>query len=174
MSSNTKILVLHSKTLLCTLLLLFAGILITILLFSAFVAPSENAENIEQTTPSDTSASEVSSEKSSSEDAAYIPGVYSTCVKLGSAHAEIKVYLDANHINHIELVNLDESVATMYPLMSPLLNELASKVIDAQSVENITYSTENKYTSLILLNAINNTINKGCIQTQPITLSEIQ
>lgn len=165
MSSNTKILVLHSKTLLYTLLLLFAGILITILLFSAFATPSENTETIEQTTPSETSASD---------ETAYIPGVYSTCVKLGSAQAEIKVYLDTTHINHIELANLDESVATMYPLMSPLLDELAAKVIDAQSVENITYSTENKYTSLILLNAINSTIHKGCIQTQAIDLSDMQ
>lgn len=169
MSSNTKILVLHSKTLLYTLLLLFAGILVTILLFSAFVTPTKNTENIEhdieQNSPSETSVSD---------ETAYIPGIYSTCVKLGSAHAEIKVYLDANHINHIELAHLDESVATMYPLMSPLLDELATKVINAQSVENITYSTENRYTSLILLNAINNTINKGCAHTQAIDLSNMQ
>lgn len=165
MSSNTKILVLHSKTLLATLLILFAGILITILLFSAFSSPSENTQTIEQTTPLETSPSDETS---------YIPGVYTTCVKLGSAHAEIKVYLDTNHINHIELVNLDESVATMYPLMSPLLDELAAKVITAQSVENITYATENKYTSLILLNAISNTINKGCLQTQSTDLSNMQ
>ena len=159
MSSNTKILVLHSKTLLATLLLLFAGILITILLFSAFATPSQDSPNIEQ---------------HSQTENAYIPGVYSTCLKLGSAQAEIKVYLDANHINHIELAHLDESVATMYPLMSPLLDELATKVINAQSVENITYATENKYTSLILLNAINTTINKGCNHTQATPLSDMQ
>lgn len=165
MSSNTKILVLHSKTLLTTLLLLFAGILITILLFSAFSTPSQDNQNIEQPIPS---------KASPTTETAYIPGVYSTCVKLGSAHAEIKVYLDANHINHIELVHLDESIATMYPLMSPLLDELATKVINAQSVDNITYSTENKYTSLILLNAINNTLNKACNHSQAIDLSNMQ
>lgn len=47
-----------------------------------------------------------------------------------------------------------KAVTTMYPLMEPCLDELTAKVIDNQGLENISYSTESKYTSILLLNAI--------------------
>ena len=52
------------------------------------------------------------------------------------------------------LVNLDEAVTTMYPLMEPALNDLASQICTKQSLEDITYSDDNKYTSQVLLDAI--------------------
>lgn len=146
MSSHTKIVVLRSKELLYTVLLLLVSIMIILVLFSLFM-PSEH------TTPE------------SGQETSYIPGVYSTALQLGDTNLELQVTVDADHINDIRLVNLDETVTTMYPLMEPCLQELTSKVLEAQSVENISYSTESKYTSLLLLNAISQTLDKASVST---------
>lgn len=149
MSAHTKIVVLRSKELLYTILLLFIGILIILVLLSLFL-------------PSD----------SVSQDSAalYVPGVYSTTLQLGNAAAQLQVTVDADHINGIELINLDEAVTTMYPLMEPCLDELTAKVLDQQGLDNVSYSSESKYTSIMLLNAISQSLDKAAVQSEePIT-----
>lgn len=146
MSANTKIVVLRSREVLYTILLLFVGILIILVLLSLFL-PSDSAS------PTEESA------------ALYVPGVYSSTLRLGNAAAQLQVTVDADHINAIELINLDEAVTTMYPLMEPCLDELAAKVIDNQGLENISYSTESKYTSILLLNAISQSLSKAAVST---------
>ena len=139
MSANTKIVVLRSREVLYTILLLFVGILIILVLLSLFL-PSDSAS------PTEESA------------ALYVPGVYSSTLQLGNAAAQLQVTVDTDHINAIELINLDEAVTTMYPLMEPCLDELTAKVIDNQGLENISYSTESRYTSILLLNAISQSL----------------
>ena len=118
MSAHTKIVVLRSKELLYTILLLFVGILIILVLLSLFL-------------PSD------SDSVSQDSAALYVPGVYSTTLQLGNAAAQLQVTVDADHINGIELINLDEAVTTMYPLMEPCLDELTAKVLDQQGLDNV-------------------------------------
>lgn len=151
MSAHTKIVVLRSKELLYTILLLFVGILIILVLLSLFL-------------PSD------SDSVSQDSAALYVPGVYSTTLQLGNAAAQLQVTVDADHINGIELINLDEAVTTMYPLMEPCLDELTAKVLDQQGLDNVSYSSENKYTSIMLLNAISQSLDKAAVQSEePIT-----
>ena len=151
MSAHTKIVVLRSKELLYTILLLFVGILIILVLLSLFL-------------PSDSD--------SVSQDSAdlYVPGVYSTTLQLGNAAAQLQVTVDADHINGIELINLDEAITTMYPLMEPCLDELTAKVLDQQGLDNVSYSSESKYTSIMLLNAISQSLDQAAVQSEePIT-----
>ncbi len=151
MSAHTKIVVLRSKELLYTILLLFVGILIILVLLSLFL-------------PSD------SDSVSQDSAALYVPGVYSTTLQLGNAAAQLQVTVDADHINGIELINLDEAVTTMYPLMEPCLDELTAKVLDQQGLDNVSYSSESKYTSIMLLNAISQSLDKAAVQSEePIT-----
>ena len=49
----------------------------------------------------------------------------------------------------------------MYPLVEPAMDEIVSQVIEKQSTENITYSENNQYTSMILISAIDNTLKKS-------------
>lgn len=146
MSSNTKIVVLRSKEILYSIIMLVLGILILIFAVSIFHPNEKNTVSPPET-----------------EGATYVPGVYTTSLQLGNIQADLQVTVDANHINDISLVNLEESVATMYPLMEPTLDDLKAKIIDAQSVENISYDTENRYTSLVLLQAIAETLEQ-CTQ----------
>ena len=47
----------------------------------------------------------------------YVPGVYTTSLILNDNVVEIEVTVDERNINSIRLVNLDEAVTTMYPLI---------------------------------------------------------
>ncbi len=147
MSSHTKIVVLRSKELLYTILLLVVILLAIVILFSIFVPGAESSDE----------------EAAIDTTSAYVPGIYTSTLQLGNTNLEMQVVVDANHINAITLTNLDESVATMYPLMEPTLTELANKVIEAQTVENISYSTESKYTSLMLLNSMAQALDKAAV-----------
>ena len=146
MSSHTKIVVLRSKELLYTILLVVVVLLTIIILFSLFVPGADSSADKKTSLPT---------------EAAYVPGVYTSTLQLGNANLEMQVVVDANHINDISISNLDESIETMYPLMKPTLTELENKVLEAQTVENISYSTETKYTSLMLLNSIAQALEKA-------------
>ena len=80
---------------------------------------------------------------------------------MGSQSADVQVIVDENRIQSISLVSLDETVATMYPLMEPALENVSEQVIKQQSTEGITYRTDNQYTSIVLLNAIENALAKA-------------
>lgn len=91
----------------------------------------------------------------------YVPGIYSSTLLLGNANVELQIAVDKNHINSITLTNLDESITTLYPLMSPTLSELATVILSEQSIDNISYGTENRYTSMLLMQAITEALDKA-------------
>ena len=75
------------------------------------------------------------------------------------------VTVDENNINDIRMVNLDEAVTTMFPLLEPAFDDLANQIVRNQSVSDIAYSDDNKYTSLVLLDAIKTSLGRqkpGC------------
>ena len=74
---------------------------------------------------------------------------------------DVEVTVDENNINDIQIVNLDEAVTTMFPLIEPVFDDLAEKILKTQSLENITYADDNKYTSTVLLNAIKASLQKA-------------
>ena len=69
--------------------------------------------------------------------------------------------VDENRIQSVSMVNLDETVETMYPLMEPALENIADQVVEKQTTEGITYSADYQYTSVVLLNAIENALAKA-------------
>ncbi|MBQ2117255.1 MAG: hypothetical protein II193_11830 [Lachnospiraceae bacterium] len=193
MSSNTKIVVLRSKEVIYTIIILVAAVLI-ITLVAALFASDKSAQNIpEPETGSDSafnrtaddidlsvsdqnsSYSEyISSPEQNVTDSEplldqtanntsdlYNPGVYSSVLSLGNADLELQITVDSDHINSITLSNLNEAVETMYPLVKPTLDDIAKQIIENQSIENIHYSDENRYTSLLLIQTINQTLEKS-------------
>ena len=73
---------------------------------------------------------------------------------------DIRVTVDEDNINNIEMVNISDSVTTMYPLIQNSFEEIKSSVIANGGVEGVTYSSENKYTSVMILKAIENALDK--------------
>lgn len=145
MSSKTKIMVFHMKELIYTGIFIVLGILFLVLLAIMFL-PGKG----EKETPSET-------------ESVYVPGVYSTPLVLGNHTVDVEVIVDAHSIQSVTLKNLDEAVTTMYPLIQPSLEDLTDQLLKTQSLENITYAEENKYTCLVLLDAIQTSLKKASV-----------
>lgn len=96
----------------------------------------------------------------------YTPGVYTSTVILNDTAMDVEVVVDENHINSISLVNLDESVETMYPLVKPAMEDLSGQIIASQSVDNITYPQANQYTSMVLHNAVKSALAKSLAESE--------
>lgn len=176
MSSNTKIVVLHSKELIYATALIIISILIIIVALSLFAPGTTQTSNNTNTTEISTeNASENTSDEimtdtasvntlpATSASAVYMPGLYSSMVQLGNSNIELQIAVDYNHINSITLMNLDEAVSAMYPLVEPTLEELSTAIITNQSLDNIEYTSEQRYTSLLLMQAISTTLDKAKI-----------
>ena len=49
----------------------------------------------------------------------------------------------------------------MYPLMEPALESLSRQICESQSLEDLSYSEESQYTSLMLMSAIRTALDKA-------------
>lgn len=139
MGSKTKIMVFRMRELIYTGIFVALGIVLIILMILMFKPKGSDEPKISDDTTSTMK---------------YTAGIYTTPITLGENAIDVEVTVDADHINSIRLINLSESVTTMYPLVEPALDELADQICEKQSTENIAYSEESKYTSQILLKAI--------------------
>lgn len=148
MSSKTKIIVLHLKELLYTGIFLLLAILFIVLLAIMFL-PEHKKET-----------------KNAQSESAYVPGIYTTSIQLGGSCVDVEVVVDENHINALQLHTLDEAVTTMYPLIEPSFDALAEQITQSQSLEGITYSDDTRYTSMLLLNAISQSLEKAAASAQ--------
>lgn len=146
LSSKTKIMVLHMKELIYTAIFVGLGILLVILLVCMFHKKGDEGKT-EATMK-------------------YQAGVYTSSILFNDNILDVEVTVDDSKIKSIALVNLDESVATMYPLVEPALEELAEQIYEKQSLEDITYNSENQYTSMVLLNAIEDAVDKAQTETE--------
>lgn len=144
MSSKTKIVVLHLKELIYTGIFAVLGILFIILLIIMFL-PKNKDKDTNTLQPENS----------------YMPGIYTTSLVLNDNIVDIEVTVDEANINSIRIVNLDEAVSAMYPLIEPAFEDLASQICENQSLNGITYSDDNKYTSMVLLDTIKASLQKA-------------
>lgn len=159
MSAKTKIVVLHMKELIYTGIFAVLGILFLVLLLMMFLPGDDN--NSTSTDSAQTAASDTTGET-----ALYTAGVYTTELVLGEQSIDVEVIVDKTSITSIRMINLDEAVSTMYPLLQPTFDSICEQVYELQTLEGVTYSTDSKYTSLVLLEAIQNSLNKAMIPTE--------
>ena len=156
MSSKTKIVVLHMKELLYTGIFAVLGVFLIILLFFLFL-PDDSSD-----TPSETNTETPVPENNSAETASlYIPGIYNTELILNDQAINVEVIVDGEKIASLKLVDLNEAVETMYPLLQPTFESLTEQILEKQSLEDISYSQDSRYTSLVLLEAISNALEKA-------------
>lgn len=142
MSSKTKIVVLRMKEIIYTAIFIGLAILL-ISLFLIMFRPKK------------------SSDPGTSPASAYTPGVYTASLVLGSQNVNVEVTVDSDQIHSITLTPLSDSVATMYPLIQPVMEDLSAQIIASQSTEDLSYSMETKYTSNALIHAIETAVAKA-------------
>ncbi len=149
MSAKTKILVFKMREVIYTAVFAVLGICLVILLIFMFIK-GQSGKNLESLSHSIVDEKPV-----------YIAGVYQSSVVLRNQVISVEVVVDKNNINSVRLIQTDDAITTMFPLFAPTMNELATQIVDSQSVENITYSEENKYTAMVLLEAVKNALKKA-------------
>ncbi|MFR1512892.1 MAG: hypothetical protein ACLSTN_13040, partial [Coprococcus sp.] len=66
-----------------------------------------------------------------------------------------------DHIKSASIVNLDESVAAMYPLLTTSMDAISAQLAAGVSIDNIRYESSSRYTSQVLLSAIAQAIDKA-------------
>ena len=160
MSSKTKIVVLHMKEIVYTGIFAILGIILIIFLILLFV-PDNSGDTLPDNESVPTGESTPLPDTAADSTSLYIPGLYNTELVLNDQIINVEVIVDQSQITSVKLVNLSESVATMYPLLQPTFDSLAEQIYETQSLENITYASENKYTSLVLLEAIRKSLEKA-------------
>lgn len=142
MSAKTKIWVFHMKELIYTAVFIALGIIFLLLMIFMF-------------------SSDRAAQTAAEEPAKYTAGIYTASMTLGGHPVEIAVTVDKDYISSIHFRQLDETVAAMYPLMEPALESLADQICESQSLENLTYSEDSQYTSLMLIGAIQTALTKA-------------
>lgn len=135
---RTKIVVLHMKEVIYTLIFAALALILFIVLVAMFQKGKE---------PEDV--------------ALYKPGIYTSAITLGEAVIDVEVIVDADRINGIGIKNLSHEVATLYPLVQPCLDVISQQIYQKQSIEGITYDESGTYTSELLLKAIEEALEKA-------------
>ena len=142
MSAKTRIWVFHMKELIYTAVFVVLGIFFLLLLTFLFSRDQTGQTSEESPSP-------------------YTAGIYTTSLMLGGNPVEIAVTVDQDYISSIRFRQLSESVAAMYPLMEPALDALSAQICETQSLENLSYSEDSQYTSLMLVSAIKTALAKA-------------
>lgn len=145
MSSKTKIVVLRMKEIIYTAIFIGLALLLIMLFLFMFKPKKEEAASASAQSASST----------------YTPGLYSASIVLGSQNVNVEVAVDKDQIRSITLVPLSDSVTTMYPLMQPAMDSLASQIVEKQSLEGIQYPEGSQYTSMALMKAIESAVGKA-------------
>lgn len=145
--SRTKIVVIQLKEIVYTAIFVGLGILLIILLVFMFLPNSKN-------------------ESASSTDVEYAPGIYTTQLTIGDTQLNLEVAVDENHINSVNLINIDESISTMYPLVEPAVESISKQLAKDVSIEDIALEEDSKYTQELLLAAVSEALKKAQVTNE--------
>ena len=160
MSAKTKIVVLHLKELIYTGIFAVLGILFIILLVIMFLPKDKEAKK---------------EEENSSTAITYEPGTYSTSLSLNGTIVSIEVDVAESGITDLRLVNMDEAVTTMYPLVEPSFEDLTEQILEVQNLDEVTYADENRYTYMVLLDAVESALEQAKVsETETETQTEMK
>ncbi len=151
MSAKTKIVVLRMKELIYTGICAAIAIVIVAILLMVFGPGKDKPEQNPAENPA---------------GVAYVPGVYSTRLVLGDHTTSLEITADEQGICAIRLADLSEDISTMYPLLEPTLASISEQFMATGSLENIQCEDSSRYTSLILLEALEKTLEKALPVTE--------
>ena len=133
MEKNTKIIVLKAREFIYTIIFAALVLLLVFVLVWMFSSKNETKETIANV---------------------YQPGIYTASVDLGGSALNVEVTVDANRITHVALVETSESITTMYPLINSTLDEINAQLTTIDSPDELTFSSDNQYTTTIIKQAI--------------------
>lgn len=140
--SKTKIVIIQLKEIIYTAIFAGLGILLILLLIFMFLPDKKKGSDVE-------------------ESAKYTAGIWTSELTIGETSLNIEVVVDESHINSVSITNLNETVTTMFPLLQPSLDDIASQLYETGDVDSVQLSENSKYTQTLLLDAIKTTLKKA-------------
>lgn len=174
MSAKTKIVVLRMKELIYTGIFVGLALLLVVIFLAMFRSDPDEKDNDHNQNVNVEAGGErdaqtglsVHSDHNVNSDAEtavirYIPGVYTASLPLTSQSLDVEIIVDSSQIKSVRLLNLEESVTAMYPLMGPAMESLRTQILTNQSTEGITYEDTSKYTTYVLLQAVQAALDKA-------------
>ena len=141
--SKTKIVIIQFKEIIYTAVFAGLGILLILLLIFMFLPDKKNQDS------------------TAKDSAKYTAGVWTSELTIGETSLNIEVVVDESHINSVSITNLNESVTTMYPLLQPSLDDIASQLNKTGDIDSVKLSDSSKYTQTVLLDAVKATLEKA-------------
>lgn len=141
--AKTKIVVIQLKEIIYTVIFAALGILLILMLI--FMFSGKDKEDV------------------ASETKLYKAGVWNSSIPLSDTVINLEVVLDENHINSVRIVNIDETITTMYPLVEPALDEISAQLSKDIPIDQIELRDDSKYTQTLLIEAIKAALDKAKI-----------
>lgn len=139
--SKTKIVIIQLKEIVYTAIFAGLGILLIVLLVFMFMPGKKKGAG--------------------KAEAQYNPGVYTSQLSLGDENVNLEVVVDESHINSVSLVNIDESVTTMYPLVKSTVDTISEQLSSGTSLDELEASEDSQYTHVLLVDAIEKALDKA-------------
>ncbi len=146
--AKTKIVVIQMKELIYTAIFAGLGILLIVLLIIMFLPSGSQSEKTGKNTAG-----------------TYTPGIYTSQIALGDTTLNLEIAVDADQIKSVALVNMEESVTTMYPLVKPSLEAIEKELIAGTSLDDIPLSEKSKYTESLLIDGIRTALEKAAVNS---------
>lgn len=141
--SKTRIVILQLRELVLTAILVGLGIILLVVLFFMFwlgISGKKEASLSNQT------------------EKVYEAGVYTEELQIGDSKVNLQLSLDENCVKSVEMVNLDETIETMYPLMKPTIEEISNQLAAGKGMDEIVVSEESQYTEKVIVDAVSEMI----------------
>jgi uncharacterized protein with FMN-binding domain len=139
--AKTKIVVIQLKEIIYTVIFAALGILLILLLI--FMFSGKDDEDV------------------ASETKLYKAGVWTSSIPLSDTVINLEVVLDENHINSVRIVNIDETITTMYPLVAPAVDEISSQLSNDVPIDQLEIRDDSRYTQTLLIEAIKVALDKA-------------
>lgn len=143
--AKTKIIIIQMKEIVSTAVLVILGILLIVLLVFIF-GPKKDK----------------SGETASA--AIYNAGTYSAQISLNNTALNLEVTVDPDRVKSVDLVNIDESVTTMFPLLMPSLNDIETQLVNQVNIDDIVLSEDSRYTQMLLIESLKTILEQAKIK----------
>jgi cbb3-type cytochrome oxidase subunit 3 len=140
--AKTKIVVIQLKEIIYTVIFAALGILLILLLIFMFWPDKKD-------------------EVASTNTNLYVPGKWTSSIPLNDTAINLEVVLDENHINQVSIVNIDETITTMFPLVEPSLELIAEQLYQDVPIDQVELKDDSRYTQTLLIEAIKLALDKA-------------
>lgn len=139
--AKTKIVVIQLKEIIYTAIFAVLGILLILLLI--FMFSGKDKEDVATDTK------------------LYKAGVWTSSIPLSDTVINLEVILDEDHIKSVRIVNIDETITTMYPLVAPALEEISAQLSNGVPIDLLELKDDSRYTQTLLIEAIKVVLDKA-------------